>query len=384
MSGPRPVRGWLLIGIALLLALGVAVWTTNGSERYPTPLDPRNPGPEGAQALAEVLEDEGVDVEVVRSAEVFDETAIDDRTTVLVTATDGLSPSTLERMRNSATAGRIVLVDPAYALVREINKDLQAITVFPDALDAECTGSPGLDGFDGLDGLRLEVDQLTVLSDDGAGGPLDGAACFAASGGSALAEVSGENLVLFGAGDALGNDQVTRADNAAIALRLAGGTDRLVWYVPDPTDAEADEAVAISSLLPRWIGPGLWLTALALVALVLWRARRLGPLSTEPLPVVVRAVETARSRGRMYRRSGDREHVARSLRRAARNDLAARLRLDRRAEPAAVVEAAARHLGVAAEPLDTLLNDHRPPASDQDLVRLAEELARLRREVRRG
>lgn len=380
MSGPRPVRGWLLIGVALALALVVAVWTTAGSEKYPEPLDPRNPGPEGAQALAEVLGDEGVDVEIVRSAEQLDATAVDDATTVLVTGTDALSPSTLDRLRRTAAPGRLVLVDPSYSLVQELDADLRATTAFPEAIDAECTGTS-----DGpvLDGLRMEVDQATVLSDAGSG-PLDGTTCFATSGGTLLAESSAEDVVLFGGGQALSNDQVTRADNAAIALRLAGGGDRLVWYVPDPADAASDEAVSITSLLPRWIGPGIWLGGLALIALVLWRFRRLGPLSTEPLPVVVRAVETARSRGRMYRRSGDREHAARALRRAARDDMAARLRLDRRATPAAVVEAAARHLGVAAEPLDALLNDHRPPASDQDLVRLAEELARLRREVRRG
>jgi hypothetical protein len=377
MSGSRPVRGWLLIGVALLLALGVAAWTTSGSERYPDALDPRNPSPEGAQALAEVLDGQGVEIDVVRSAAALDQTAVDDRTTVLVTGTDALSPSTLDRLRRQAAPGRLVLVDPSYSLVQEVDDDLSATTAFPDPVDADCAGSSVLDG------LRLEVDQATVLSDGGSG-LLDGAACFATSGGTVLAESTDEDLALFGGGEALTNDQVTRADNAAIALRLAGGADRLVWYVPDPADATSDEAVSITSLLPPWIGPGIWLGGLTLVALVLWRFRRLGPLSTEPLPVVVRAVETARSRGRMYRRSGDRDHAARALRRAARKDVATRLRLDHRATPAVVVEAAARHLGVAAEPLDDLLNDHRPPASDQDLVRLAEELARLRREVRRG
>jgi hypothetical protein len=50
-----------------------------------------------------------------------------------------------------------------------------------------------------------------------------------------------------------------------------------------------------------------------------------------------------------------------------------------------VVEAAARHLGVPVEVVATLLDDDRmPPATDQDLVRFAQDLARLRREVRRS
>ncbi len=38
--------------------------------------------------------------------------------------------------------------------------------------------------------------------------------------------------MLFGADQALTNDQILRADNAAVALRLLGQDDRLVWYVP--------------------------------------------------------------------------------------------------------------------------------------------------------
>jgi hypothetical protein len=100
---------------------------------------------------------------------------------------------------------------------------------------------------------------------------------------------------------------------------------------------------------------------------------------------VVRAVETARSRGRMYRRSGDRGHAARALRRAARDDLAGLLGLDRTAPTSAVAEAAARQLGAPVESVAALLDDDRmPPANDHELVRLAQDLARLRREARRA
>lgn len=382
MSRTRRGGGWLLIGLAIVAALVVAVWTTRGNEEFPTPLDPRNPGPDGAQALAEVLGDEGVDVSIARSADAFEEESVDAGTTVLVTDTDSLSPRTLQRLREHARAGRVVLVDPSYTLVQEIDDDLRATTAFPDEVDAACTGGDGPGGTD-LSGLRIEADELTVFSDDG--GVLDGARCFATDGGVVVAESAAQDVVLFGAGEALTNDQVLRADNAAVALRLAGGSERLVWYVPDPTDAGADETVSLGSLIPGWVVPGLWLTGLALLGLLLWRVRRLGPLSTEPLPVVVRAVETARSRGRMYRRSGDRGHAAAALRSAARADVASRLGLDRRAGTAEVVEATARQTGAAPGQVAALLDDTTYiPATDQDLVALAQELARLRREVRRG
>lgn len=367
----RRPPGWVLVALALVLALGVAVWTSQDAELYPDPLDPRNPAPEGGRAIARVLEDEGVDLTIVRSADALDDTTVDGSTSVVVTSTDYLSPGTLQRLRDKAAPGRLVLIEPSYTVVKEIDPDLEASLVGDERVDADCDEAVG--------GLALEVDQMTVYD-----GP-DGPSCFGTDGGAALLEDRTARLVLFGAGEALSNDQVLRADNAAVGLRLLGASKRVVWYVPDLSDPASEDAVTLTSLLPRWIGPGVWLGALTVIALMLWRFRRLGPLSTEPLPVVVRAVETAHSRGRMYRRSGDRGHVARALRRAARADLAVRLGLDRRTPPATVIEATAQHLDTRVEDIGTLLNDDQiPPATDRDLVGLAQALTRLRKEVRRG
>ena len=63
--------------------------------------------------------------------------------------------------------------------------------------------------------------------------------------------------MLFGADQALTNDQILRADNAAVALRLLGQDERLVWYVPSLDDLVGDDGVSLQSLLPRWIRPAL-------------------------------------------------------------------------------------------------------------------------------
>ena len=85
------------------------------------------------------------------------------------------------------------------------------------------------------------------------------------------------------------------------------------------TTWSATTASACGRLLPDWIVPGLWIAgAIAMLALLLWRVRRLGPLVIEPLPVDGKAIETTRSRGRLYRKAGDRAHAAEALRRAAR------------------------------------------------------------------
>ena len=228
-----------------------------------------------------------------------------------------------------------------------------------------------------FDGLAVRVDQGTEYDTE--------VGCFAGEHGSLLA-VPRDGLTFLGAADLLTNDQVLRADNAAVALRLLGQRDRLVWYVPDAADLVGDDGVTLSTLLPRWIFPGLWVLGAAVVALLLWRVRRLGPLVTEPLPVTVKAIETAHSRGRLYRKSGDRAHAARALRRAARATVAERLHLPgtATADQVALVRDVSRHLGRPLEQVHALLADDGPiPQTDPDLIALANDLAALQREVRR-
>jgi hypothetical protein len=142
--------------------------------------------------------------------------------------------------------------------------------------------------------------------------------------------------------------------------------------------------VSLQSLLPRWVRPGLALLAVAMATVILWRGRRLGALATEPLPVVVRAVETTRSLGRLYRRSGDREHAAESLRRAARSRLAERLRLGSTTPPDVLAREVARRTGRTTDDVTALLGPTRAvPSSDRDLITLARQLDELDREVRR-
>jgi len=121
---------------------------------------------------------------------------------------------------------------------------------------------------------------------------------------------------------------------------------------------------------------------LAAVGVVAWRGRRLGPLAREPLPVEVKAVETTRNLGRLYRRAGDRAHAAEALRAAARARLAERLRLPRRVDPGRLVDDVAVHTGRPPAEIDTLIGPTAfPPRDDQELTSLASRLTELDREV---
>lgn len=359
----RRHRVWIVVAVAFAVAVGISAWVGGDGTEYDDPYDPENPGPQGAQAVARVLADEDVTVTIARSAAALEDESVDADTTVVVTGTERLSDSTTERLLEHASPGHLVLVEPGPGVLDHVDTAAAPRDVAVDATAAGCAP---------YDGLEVSVDRALAWGEE-----VDG--CFTTAGGPLLTDL-GPQAEAFGAGEALTNDQVLRADNAAVALRLLGQQPELIWYLPSYDDAAPDETVGLGSLLPDWILPSLWLALLAGGALVWWRGRRLGPLSTEPLPVVVRAVETARSRGRMYRRSNDRGHAARALRAATRRRAAERLHLGRHADETVIITAVAAHLHRGFAETQALLGSGAPPPdTDDDLVRLADELARIER-----
>lgn len=366
----RRNRTWVLIGAVVLVLSGLIAFLSDDPTSRTADLDPDNPGRNGAQAVARVLADHGVEVTVARGAGALERLSIDPGTTVLVTSTDQLGRSTVARLRDHAPYSRIIVVEPSPGVVRAFRLDLSRQVLQLDGkVFADCRD-------DLLGDLRLEVDRAVAYS---------GAAssCFPAADGALFAQPY-PDLAVLGAGDVLSNHEILRADNAAVALRLLGRSHDLVWYVPDAADLPADDAVSLSTLLPDWIEPGLWLGGVAVVALVLWRGRRLGRLVTEPLPVAVKAIETTESRGRLYRKVNDRAHAAGVLRTAARSSLAAQLHLPRRLaeRPDDLAAEVARVAGRQRDAVLALIGPHSPhPGNDRELITLAQELAELEREV---
>jgi hypothetical protein len=367
-GGWRPNRWTFIVAAALVLSAGVMVWAQRNHLAYPGDLDPMNPAPNGAQAVARVLAEQGVDVQIARSAAELDRIRPGAGTTVVVTSAGELVPSTVQRLRSAAAGAQIVVVGPDLRTVRYLDPQQSAAPTTVEDLSAACGAGVGVP----LDGLHLSVDSATVYR---------GSGCFGAGGHAVLVRDNG--VLLFGADEALSNDQVLRADDAAIALRLLGQRPHLVWYVPTAADAQPHE-LASTSLIPLWIKPSLALLAIAVLGLMLWRGRRLGPLSVEPLPAVVRAAETAYSRGRLYRRTGDRGHAAGILRRSAQRSTARSLRLDRSLSEDAIAAAVADKLDLTTAYVAEVLTTHgRLPVIDKELIGLARELDRLKREVRR-
>jgi hypothetical protein len=179
----------------------------------------------------------------------------------------------------------------------------------------------------------------------------------------------------------LANRWLADHGNAALAIRAVGAHSRVVWYVPDPLElSTAEDRPSLSDLLPQWV---FWVTAqlaLAVLVAIAWRARRLGRLVSEPLPVVVRAAETEEGRARLYRQSHARGRAAATLRTAALRRLATRLAVPTGTTPEQVAVLVAETTGRPdREVRDALLGP--APTGDAALVTLADELDTLERQV---
>ena len=378
------MSGWLLrnrvllaVTIGVLAAITVLSLVASRSVPRGGDLDPDNPSPNGAQAVARVLAAHGVDVSVVRRAAELRHAEMDARTTLVVTSPGNLGRRTAAQVAlRTRQAGAVVLADPTPTLMRALQLPLAAVEAqVGRRTDAACD-DPLLSG--------LSVDAGPSIGYHGQDPAVT--ECFGTGSGSLVAHVDGDLIGSPGptyavaAVSVLTNGRVDRADNAAVALRLLGQRDRLVWYVPDLRDVAVGDAGSVSAQLPGGLFPALWLVVAAVLAAIIWRGRRLGPLVVEPLPVVVKAVESTQGRGRLYRRVRDREHAAAVLRAATVRRLVVRLRLPAGTGPDVVARAAADLTGT---PVDTVRGvlATRPVRDDTALTRLAGDLARLEREV---
>lgn len=364
--GPVAVTVVVLLG-ALVLAL---VAGPPGSSR----LDPRSPEPSGARAVAEVLRDHGVQVD-------------------LVTTTAGVRAST-RAGDTLLVLDPELLVDEQAAAVRATGADLVVVgPAEPDRFaPGVAAGQPVAPGA-GSPGCSLRAARRAGRADTGGrtwvAGPetveRGARLCYARDGRPSLLQVADgdRSVTLLGDPGPLQNSRLGQEGNAALALGLLGANPRLVWYLPSVADVPSSaQDRSLYSLVPAGVWWGLAQLGIALLLVALWRARRLGPVVAEPLPVVVRAAETDEGRARLYRRAGARDTAAQALRGGVLSRLGPLLGLPSRAEPAAVVDAVAARSRRTSPDVAALLYGAAPP-DDAALVRLADDLDTLEKEVRR-
>ncbi len=359
-SRRRRRRTLIATGLGLLLILLGLIALTTGQSSGGT-LDPRSASPDGTRALAELLRDRGV--QVTRG------TQSGSGVTVLVPFPEELFGAGFDALLSSGSD--VVLVDPGSVAAADLS---------PAGSLAVRTRQPGcplraarVAGSAHLGGTRYASPHRGVSCYDGAllalpRDTVDG----------------GGTVTVVGSSDFLMNKRLDEQGNAALAIGLLADNPTLTWYSARPTSSDK----TLTDLLPSSVRWAFLQLGIAVVVVALWRARRLGPVVTEPLPVVVRAAETVLGRARLYAAARARRTAAQAIRAGARARLATLVHLDPNdagRRPEALIAAVAARSGVDAVTVAGVLYEggsFDAAASDASLVRLPGELDRLEQLVK--
>ncbi len=377
VPGRNPLR-WLhrhralaAMAVVVAVALGLVIWGQVAPKGDGVSLSVHNPGPNGAQAVSQILGRHGVSV---RDSNTYKDAttalANSDSPTLLLHDPNGfLDESRLREL--SSAAERVVVVSPRLQTLAALDSGISQAGVVPEA-------SPVLEP-----GCSLPDAQAAGAVSGESGFVYDGGtSCYRPTASTAgLLAVGGDGHVsVLGSTAILSNARLDELGNAALAIRMLGNSPDLVWYLPSVADLDTSGSPqTLDELAPDWARfLGLWLALVALAA-ILWRGRRHGPLVFEPLPVVVKAVETAEGRARLYHDSHAIDQARDNLRAGTLVRLARKLRLGPGATADGTAEAAARFLDRPPHDIKQLLNER--PRNEARLVAWSQELDTLEKEV---
>ncbi|GAA1878536.1 DUF4350 domain-containing protein [Asanoa iriomotensis] len=404
--------------VALLLVVTLVAHAVDTPDTGDTDfLSPASDAPIGSARLAEVVRNRGV--EVIRHTDPRAALADADGATLFVPAAEFLDPQTLNAIDSLSPYTRVVLVDPPARALRGIGAPL-ARGQRRWATQSVSSGGCAIPGI--VETGDAAARRQAYGFDPAFGGQRD--ACYASG---VVRLTSPTELVVVGAADAFRNDRGDEHDNRAFAAGLLATRTRLVWLdlheryeppkppVTDSPDPTADETYEwddgggdpgdsgrpqggapgsddggerpsdaagnpLGDAFPPWLWAMLATFAGALLLLLLWSGRRLGPAVSEPLPVEVRSGETVLGRGRLYQRAKARGPVADVLRQAALRRIEPALGLEPEHTRPEVVAAVAQRTGRDADQVDRLLYGPEP-THDDDLLDLARGLDAVADEV---
>ena len=369
----RRWRGPLAL-VAVILLGGIVIALLQPGPMVTGYADPAGTGATGTHALADILAKRGttvVRVTTLAAAESAAARAGRGGATLVITSPRLLTASQLARL--ARVPGDRVLVGPDRAALAALAPAVRlrgsaAVRVL--APGCRLTAAR-LAGRADLGGLRLGL------------GAHDGAAalCYRTHGSASLVRYSsaGRVITVLGTGNPLTNGSLARQGNAALALNLLGTRSRVIWLVPGLRLAGGQKSLTQLIPLPAYLV--VIQLCIAVVLAALWRARRLGPLVAERLPVVVRASETVEGHARLYQSRRARDRSAAALRAAMLARVRPALGLAPDAGPGEIVPALSARSGGGAARIEAMLFGP-APGDDAALVVLAHDLDALEREVR--
>ncbi|MEU4179864.1 DUF4350 domain-containing protein [Streptomyces sp. NPDC026589] len=403
-TAPTPGQVWTrargILAVVLILVVAGITFAVVRSGTNHGQLDPRSTDPKGSRAVAELLKARGVSVTVATTLdEVTAATGPD--TTLFVAGPNLLTRSQQLRLdaAASASAGRTLLIAPGPEATSRLAPGVHAAPhQAVSALAPSCElPAARLAGTADMGGTRYTTQDAGAVT------------CYPAAGLPSLIVLptgEGGDTVILGSPDLLHNERLDKQGNASLALQLLGSRPHLVWYLPslaDPSattdddspgdgnkapsedgtrDDASDESGFLDLIPSGWLWGTLQLVLAAVLAAV-WRARRLGPLVKERLPVAIRASESAEGRSLLYRKANARDRAADALRAATRTRIAPLAGVPARDAhtPDVLLSAVSARITTPDHDLRTLLFGT-APSTDAALVLLADQLDALEREVR--
>ena len=383
----------------------------------PSFLSPVSHQPDGAADLAARLEQRGVTVDRrTRTPEAIAAVTSAPGSTLFVPAPQMVHPDYRHDLRIVPPSVRVVLVAPTADVLGDVGLPT------PVAGPRWTAAAPHSGCSEQFAARPAAVLRLRYGADDSV------FSCY--EGGVVEVERGGPSITLVGAADPFRNDRQDEWNNAGLAAGLLSRGERVVWldlhereqppprdplpgaedpgYDPDEQTGEGDSGSGDEAgededggdgtegrpqsggsgeqedenPLAAAFPPAFWATVLllllALLALAAASARRLGAPVPEPLPTRVRAAETVRGLGGLYRRARARDASLSTVQAAAVHRLAVHLGLPPDSDADTVARQVANHLNASPEEVRDVLAG---PAGDTD-EDLAEKAAAVQRLVR--
>ncbi|WP_323373409.1 DUF4350 domain-containing protein [Plantactinospora alkalitolerans] len=410
--------------MALLL---VVTWITSAVDQPDRDdagfLSSVNTDDDGGSRLAAELRARGVAIERTTSTPQALSLAPHDGFTLFVPAPALVHPLYLPLLVDPAARARVVLVDPSQRVLDDADMPLAtadrrwAARTVGTAADGQPCPLPEVRAAGPAAALRqryTDAPEFGYRADR----------CY--GGGLARSRWRGNDVVVVGASDPFRNDRIDEQGNIALAAGLLSAYPLVVWldldgpeppppYHPDgdlepwspmpgepnPFDAgetddrgrngseksgekpepsrqakPPDETNPLWNAFPPWFWALLVQLAVAVVLAMLWRARRLGPPVTEPLPVTVASAETVFGRGRLYQRARAYGPTADTLRAATLHRLLPAFSLPPDTGPDEVTGAVEAGTGWSRADVHHLLYGP-APTTNQELLDLARDLDAL-------
>ena len=316
----------IIVVFSLLFVIAASILPKAGYDN--TPVGIRNKEGDGARALAQVLGDHGISVREVNAQQAA---SVDENTTLVVIFPSRMTDSMAQAIE---TRANVVYVG--------LEEDHGSHSVYLQGLrsDREYSSKTWL-----TPGCSSEIagrTQHLQASDYVLSGPASGwQLCFSDDGKSyAYAERSdsGRFRALIPDSLRLRNRAISEGGNAALAINTIGRTPKVAWYSPTrtdtPTGVSQDQMLTSPYLMPAF----LMIIAACLLA-GLARGRRLGPLTSERLPIEVPASETLIGKARLMRSQRAYEHAAQALRSSTASRIATALGVAHTADREALTHA---------------------------------------------